>query len=179
MTVMVTKMRRLALLLLLPSLVFAQIPTIGTSDTQTLSNKTISGSNNTLSNIGTSSVKGAMQVLGTLRAANMNSTADQAIAIPATITKWAPTAIWATNCTGSLTLAAGGVYPSASKGGTALVAATQAYSALTGSTVVLPMTMAANIATTLQTVATVYFSLTTASGAAATCDIYILGVDLT
>lgn len=122
---------------------------------------------------------GAMRVLGTLRAANMNSTADQAIAIPATITKWAPTAIWATNCTGSLTLASGGVYPSASKGGTALVAATQAYSALTGSTVVLPMTMAANIATTLQTVATVYFSLTTASGAAATCDIYILGVDLT
>lgn len=122
---------------------------------------------------------GAQRVLCSIRTANFNTTADQPCAMPASITVWAPTAIWTTNCTTSLTLAAGGVYPATSKGGTPLVAAVQAYTALISSTVILPLTLAANIATTRYTVGTVYLSLTTGQGGAATCDLYVIGVDLT
>lgn len=124
-------------------------------------------------------VTGANRVLCSIRAANMNSTADQICTIPAAVTAWAPLSIMATNCTGTLTLAVGGFYPAASKGGTTLVSSAQAYSALTAATQVLITTMAAGIATTRYTVSTVYFSLTTAAGGAATCDIYVTGTDLT
>lgn len=119
------------------------------------------------------------RVLCSIRAANFNTTADQACIIAAGITAWVPTSILTTNCSGTFTLAAGGVYPATSKGGTALVAAAQVYTALTGATVVLGLTLAANIATTRQTVGTVYLSLTTGTGSAATCDFYIIGNDLT
>lgn len=122
---------------------------------------------------------GVNRALCSIRAANFNSTADQACAIPAAITAWMPTSIVATNCSGTFTLAVGGVYPTTSKGGTALVAASQAYTALSGATVVLALTMAANIATTRQTTNTVYLSLTTGTGSAATCDFYLIGNDLT
>jgi hypothetical protein len=122
---------------------------------------------------------GVNRVLCSIRAANFNSTADQACAILASVTAWAPTSIVATNCTGTFKLAAGGVYPATSKGGTALVAAAQAYTALTGSAIVLGLTLAANIATTRYAINTVYLSLTTAAGSAATCDFYVIGNDLT
>lgn len=77
-----------------------------------------------------------------------------------------------------MTLAVGGFYPTTSKGGTALVAATQAYSTATSTGVIVNAALAAGIATTRQTIGTVYLSLTTAQGAAATCDVYIIGVDL-
>src|ERR1700676_5084424 len=85
---------------------------------------------------------GQQGVIATLRAANFNITTDQAIAIPATITKWAPTAIYVTNCSISMTLAAGGVYPTTAKGGVALVAATQLYSAATSGTILIPLVLA-------------------------------------
>jgi hypothetical protein len=122
---------------------------------------------------------GANRVLCSIRAANFNVTTDQACALPAAVTAWAPTSVVVTNCSTSLTLAAGGVYPTTSKGGTALVAATQVYTALTSSSVVLALTMAAGIATTRQTIGTLYLSLTTAQGGAATCDFYVIGNDLT
>lgn len=122
---------------------------------------------------------GGNRVLCSIRAANFNVTTDQACAIPAVVTAWAPTSIVVTNCGTSLTLAAGGVYPTTAKGGTALVAAAQVYTALSGASVVLALTMAANIATTRQTVNTVYLSLTTGQGAGATCDFYVIGNDLT
>ncbi len=118
-------------------------------------------------------------VLCTIRAANFNTTADQACVIPPSITAWAPTAIWCTNASTSLTLAAGGWYPAASKAGTALVAAAPLYSALTGASIILSATLAANIATTRYTINTVYLALTTGQGGAATADCYIVGVDLT
>lgn len=124
-------------------------------------------------------VTGANRVLCSVRAANMNTTADQSCAIPAAVTAWTPLSILATNCTGTLTLAVGGFYPAASKGGTPMVAATQAYSSLTTSTIVLVTTLAANIATTRYTISTVFFALTTAAGSAATCDLYVTGTDLT
>jgi hypothetical protein len=122
---------------------------------------------------------GATRVLCSIRAANFNVTTDQACTIPAGVTAWVPTSIVVTNCSASLTLAAGGIYPAASKGGTALVAAAQIYTALTGATIVLGLTLAANIATTRYTVNTVYLSLTTGQGTAATCDLYLIGNDLT
>jgi len=122
---------------------------------------------------------GVNRVLCSIRAANFNSTADQACVIPSSVTAWVPTSIIVTNCSGTFTLAAGGVYPTTSKGGTALVAAAQVYTALTGSSVVLALTMAANIATTRQSVNTIYLSLTTGTGSAAACDFYLMGNDLT
>jgi hypothetical protein len=124
-------------------------------------------------------VTGASRVLCSIRAANMNSTADQTCTIPAAITAWTPLSILATNCTGTLTLAVGGFYPASSKGGTALVAATQAYSSLSSSSVTLIATLAATIANTRYTINSTFFSLTTAAGGAATCDIYLIGTDLT
>lgn len=122
---------------------------------------------------------GMSRVLGSLRAANFNSTADQAIPITASITAYQITSVVVTNCSTSLTLAAGGVYPTTSKGGTAIVAATQVYTALTGTTLLLGLTVAATPLVTRYTATNVYLSLTTAQGGAATCDVYVVGVDLT
>jgi hypothetical protein len=134
-----------------------------------------SGGSTTVNN----TAAGATRVLCSIRAANFNITTDQACTIPAGVTAWVPASIIATNCSGTFTLAAGGVYPATSKGGTALVAAAQIYTALTGATVVLGLTLAANVATTRQTINTVYLSLTTGTGSAATCDFYVIGSDLT
>lgn len=123
--------------------------------------------------------RGLQRTLCSIRSANFNTTADQACTIPATISAWAPTGIWCTNASTSLTTAAGGWYPAASKGGTPLVAAIQIYSAMTGSTIILSATLAANIATTRYTVNTIYLALTTGQGGAATGDCYVIGVDLT
>jgi hypothetical protein len=136
-----------------------------------------SGSSGTTTN--TSTAANTDRVLCSIRTANFNSTADQACTIPASITAWTPLAIKVTNCSASLTLAVGGVYPAASKAGTALVAAAQVYTALTGATILLSLTLAANIATTRYTVNTVYLSLTTGQGTGATCDVYVTGTDLT
>ena len=78
-----------------------------------------------------------------------------------------------------MTLAAGGVYPTTAKGGTALVAAAQVYTALTASTITLLATLATNIATTRYTAANLYLSLTAGQGSAATCDFFVWGNDLT
>jgi hypothetical protein len=122
---------------------------------------------------------GMNRVLCSIRSASFTVTTDQACAIPAAITAWAPTAIWATKCSGTLTLAVGGIYPATSKGGTPLVAATQVYSSLTTSALVLPLTLASGIATNRYAINTVYLSLTTAGSGGAACDVYVLGQDLT
>ena len=122
---------------------------------------------------------GVQRVLGSLRGANFNSTADQAIPIPSTISAFTISQILVTNCSVSLTLAVGGFYPTTSKGGTPIVAATQIYSSLTSASVLLPATIAATPLITRYSIGNVYFSLTTAQGTAATCDIYVVGVDLT
>src|ERR1700680_7900 len=57
---------------------------------------------------------GVSRILCSIRAANFNITTDQACAIPASVTAWVPTSILVTNCSGTFTLAAGGVYPAAS-----------------------------------------------------------------
>lgn len=112
-------------------------------------------------------------VLASKLGANMNITTDQAIVMPAG--RWVVRKIVVDNASISLTTAAGGIYTAASKGGTAIVAAAQVYSALTASDKFLDLTLAAAMATDILTATTIYFSLTTAQGAAATADIFIIG----
>ena len=114
------------------------------------------------------------QPIAQIVGANMNVTTDQAFTmlIPGNI-PFVPRRIVATNASISLTTAAGGIYDAASKGGNAIVAATQAYSTLTSSTVALYLTMGTNRREAAGTA--LYFALTTAQGAAATADIYVYG----
>ena len=119
---------------------------------------------------------GMEQLIGTKLSANMNVTTDQAIPITRIGSqKYLITKIVVTNASISLTTAAGGVYQTTSKGGTAIVANSQAYSALSASTTALNLTLAINRTYTLDNI---YFSLTTAQGAAATADIYVFGIVL-
>lgn len=115
-----------------------------------------------------------------LPAANFNSTADQAIAIalPTGYTRYRIQNIFVSNPSISMTTAVGGIYTAPAKGGIAMVAAAQAYSALTnntagtnGSLLNLPV---ANSASAFYNSATIYLSLTTPQGAAATADITIV-----
>jgi len=104
--------------------------------------------------------------------ANFNSTADQAITLlPGS---WVVTGIYITapSVTLAASVAAGGVYTAAAKGGTAIVAASQVYSSgLVASTDVLGCTMAAKPTVS----GSVYLSLTTAHGSAATADVFVFG----
>lgn len=117
-------------------------------------------------------------LLGKLIGANMNSTADQQITIFSNPSKFILRRIVVTNASISLTTAAGGVYTAASKGGTAVVAAAQAYSSLTASTLFLDLTLSttSSASTTVKSsIPNLYLSLTTAQGAAATADVYVYG----
>ena len=114
-----------------------------------------------------------MRMLGRLLSANMNITTDQQIGIGPT--RYIIQAIIVENASISLTTAAGGVYTAAAKGGTAVVAAGQVYSALTAATKNLTLTLANSDTRTAQPL---FFSLTTAQGAAATADIYVFGYAL-
>ncbi len=119
---------------------------------------------------------GVDQLLGKLIGANMNVTTDQAIPITRIGSqKYLITKIFVTNASTSLTAADGGIYTATSKGGTAIVAAAQVYTALTSATVGLDLTLAVNNTYTLDNL---YFSLTGAQGGAATADIYVFGIVL-
>lgn len=104
---------------------------------------------------------------------NFNSTADQAFTIAST--KYIIRRIVVVNASISLTTAAGGFYSNAGKAGTIIVAAAQVYSALTTTAKFIDATLTAVMGTDVLTSATIYLSLTTAQGVAATADIFILG----
>lgn len=113
---------------------------------------------------------------GQLLGANFNSTADQAISVSVPSNRYRLDAITISGASVSLTTAAGGFYTGAAKSGTTLVAASQAYSTLTAAAVnaagsLLAATLGAGATTSMLDVSTIYFSLTTAQGAAATADI--------
>lgn len=125
----------------------------------------------------------AQRVLASLGSADFNDTNDQPLVLPSTMTAFMLTGIIVTNSAVSLTTAAGGFYPQASKAGTALVAASQVYSSLTGSTKLLSCTLAAGVSTTRYSRTNIpdwaiYLSLTTPQGIAATADVYAIGIDL-
>ncbi len=116
-------------------------------------------------------------LLGQLISANMNSTSDQQIVIFSAPAKYIIRRIVATNASTSLTTAAGGIYPAVSKGGTAIVAAAQAYSGLTAAGKFIDLTVASAYTTggDVLTVKSIFLSLTTGQGSAATADIYVYG----
>ena len=117
-------------------------------------------------------------LLGKLIGANMNSTADQQITMFSNPSKFILRRIVVTNASISLSTAAGGVYTAVSKGGTAVVAAAQAYSSLTTSALFLDLTLSttSSASTTVKSsIPNLYLSLTTAQGAAATADVYVYG----
>lgn len=111
--------------------------------------------------------------LGRIVGANMNSTGDQQIPIAAG--RYVVRFITAQNPSISLTTAVGGIYTATAKGGSALVANTQVYSALTGATKIVNLTLAAVASTDARTESLLYLSLTTPQGAAATADIFVFG----
>ena len=117
-------------------------------------------------------------LLGKLIGANMDSTDDQRIVMFSNPSKFILRRIVVTNASISLTTAAGGVYTAVSKGGTAVVASSQAYSSLSASTLFLDLTLntSGSASTTVKSsIPNLYLSLTTAQGAAATADVYVYG----
>jgi hypothetical protein len=112
-------------------------------------------------------------LIGKLIGANFNSTADQAIALSYWLSPCIVSKIIVTNPSTSLTTAQGGIYTGAGKTGGQIVSSSQTWAQMT--------TNAANTAgnaliltgAVMINVTTLYFSLTTAQGAAATADIYI------
>ena len=117
--------------------------------------------------------QGHRTLLGAIKSANFNDTGDQAIPIP--YAKYIIRQVVVTNASTSLTLAAGGVYSATSKGGTTIVAAAQVYTALTAASKWIDLTLAAGPTTDTLTSATIYLSLTTGQGGAATADCYVYG----
>lgn len=123
---------------------------------------------------------------GELLSANFNVTTDQAIPVSVPSATYLVDKIIISNPSISLTTAAGGFYTAASKGGIIVVAAAQAYSGLTTNTAnttgnALSATISTAGATTdfggyaqgANAVPTIYFSLTSGQGAAATADIRV------
>jgi hypothetical protein len=111
---------------------------------------------------------------GLLKGANLNTTADQPITLTGNNPNYRVTAVYVANPSAAVTTAAGGIYTAAAKAGLAVVAAGQAYSGLTS---VGPNTAGSLISLTVVngnlTANPLYFSLTTAEGAARTADIYV------
>jgi hypothetical protein len=118
------------------------------------------------------SIAPGMTLIGSINGANLNSTVDQAITIEE-LARYTVTEVWLTNASATPTVAAGGLYTAPSKAGYTLVAATQTYTALTDSSVVLRCTLAAPLR--MLTGPKLYFSLTTAEGTALTADLLVWG----
>lgn len=122
---------------------------------------------------------------GWLYGANMNATTDQAIPISVPSATYTIDSIEISNPSISLTTAAGGFYSAASKGGVAVVANTQAYSSLTtnaanatGNAMLATLATAGNTTafqgpTQTSPITSLYLSLTTAQGSAATADVRV------
>jgi hypothetical protein len=120
---------------------------------------------------------GNANVMGTLRGADFNSTADQQIAVSPRITAFQITSIIVTACNGNLSNSVGGFYPLAGKSGVPLVSAAQTYSLSPGGGI-LNVPLLGSAGATKFNIHPIFFSLTTGQGSALLCDIYVLGVDL-
>lgn len=114
-------------------------------------------------------------MIAKLIGANFNVTTDQLFSAcwPLTSVKWGISKVLVTNCSASITTAVGGIYSAASKGGTPIVAAAQAYTG-TGVNSLQSLTIAAAGAASVWAIDP-YLSLTTPEGSAATADVYIIG----
>lgn len=123
-------------------------------------------------------IDSCQRVLSAADGIDFNSTGDQGLTFPtiASASGIILTGILVTNCGTSLTTAAGGVYDAVGKGGNVIVAASQAYTTITGSSKYMTMTLAAyGAATVFSSGQTIYLSLTTPQGGAATATVMLLG----
>ena len=116
---------------------------------------------------------GTGSLLGVLRSANLNSTADQPITIISS--RYIIRRIVITSASTTPTITVGGFYTASSKSGTTIVPATQVYAALTMADAYIDATLGAIVATSVRTETTLYLSLTIAQGGAATADVFIFG----
>ena len=124
-------------------------------------------------------------VIGVLRGANFNIITDQPITIRpltssdtgfiAAAIKYFITDIYVANCSASLTTAKGGFYTATSKGGTIIGATTTPFTNCVSATTMQRLTGLTNQDSTVFNQATLYLSLTTAQGSAATGDVYVIG----
>lgn len=145
----------------------------------------LTGTGNGATNPTTCSI-GQPCIIGILRSANLNATTDQSVTIApmtsanagflSTATKYIVTGMFVTNCSTAASTAAGGLYDAASKGGNPLVAAAQTYTSCASASTMQTATLAAIATTTVETTATLFFSLTAGHGSAATGDVYVLGI---
>lgn len=122
-------------------------------------------------NVGTNQ---AIRLLASYQGVNVNVLGDTVLPILNT-TGYSVSNVIFTNASVSLTTAAAGLFTAPSAGGTAIVA-NAALSALSAASVVSQRTVASTAAQTSQNL---YFNVATAQGAAATCDVFVYGYDLT
>jgi len=83
-----------------------------------------------------------------------------------------------TNCSASLTTAKGALYTAAAKTGTIIGAPTTPFTNCTGATTMQRLQALTNEDTNTFTAATLFLSLTTAQGGAATGDVYVMGMPI-
>jgi hypothetical protein len=119
---------------------------------------------------------GAAIQLGKLVGANFNSTADQAITITCPTTDYMVAFFAVANASGSIASAIGGIYTAAAKGGVQVLNAATAWTQVTASGVnnAANGVMFAGNRNWLN-LATLYLSLSTPHGSAATADVYVFG----
>lgn len=118
---------------------------------------------------------GLGQILFIGRGLNFQLTTDQTLTKRFQGTNYRITDIIAVRRSGAASGACvGGIYTAASKGGTAIVAATQSWLTLAAN-VNVTATLAAANNTTLLSANTLYLSLTTGSTGAVTADVFVFG----
>lgn len=118
---------------------------------------------------------GSITTLWRLPGANMNTTADQAFIAAFSFTRFIITQIIATNASGAITVAAGGIYTGAGKTGVIVVAAAQSWAGLTSTTKAATPTLT-TAGQELLTATSLYLSLTAGMGSPGTADFYIMGL---
>jgi hypothetical protein len=118
----------------------------------------------------------AQQLLFVLRSGDFQSTTDQAFTKMFSGTNYVISRVIAVRNTGAASVAAtGGIYSAASKAGSALIGAAQSWLGLSGAGKMVDATLAAVLATDVQS-ATPLLSLTVGSTGAVTADVFIFGV---
>lgn len=117
-------------------------------------------------------------LLFALRGCDFNITTDNALVRQFNCLTYDIHSIYVRNASISLTTAVGGIYTAAAKGGTAIVAAGQVYSTLTGPTIGMQLTIEP-VGMDERNATALYLNLSTAQGAAATADVFVYGCPLT
>ncbi len=118
--------------------------------------------------------------IGWATGVNMASTADQLVFINIGVLNVLPTRMVLKNCSATNSAAVGGLYTASSKGGTAIVSASQTYSTTVGTGVSQSVSISGSTIYTVGPGGTgnwFYFSLSTAGSG--TCDIVLFGDDYT